>query len=53
MTKEYLEHEEKGWVKPAPTADIDDEPDDSDEDVDIYRIPRSGKRRIYPVERLR
>jgi hypothetical protein len=53
MIREYLEYEEESWKMSEPTADLDDEPDPVDEDVDIYRVPRSGKRRLYPVERLR
>lgn len=36
---------------PSP-VDVDDE-ELLDEDPDIFRVPRSGKRQLMPIERLR
>lgn len=39
-------------TKINPPVDVDDE-ELLEEDEDILRIPRSGKRQLMPIERLR
>lgn len=50
---EFPEHDEKELMDDR-IADVEDSYNEEDEEeVDIMRIPRTGKRQLTPIERLR
>lgn len=54
MTDELFKYEEAQLLEGpvVDTEDVDNSEEDEDE-VEIMRIPRSGRRRLTPIERLR
>lgn len=53
MSKEFLEQEEKELLGPIVDVDDMDNDEEDEEAPEIMRVPRSGKRQLTPIERLR